>query len=401
MSASIPHGWKEFRLDELADIERRIVDSTNIENGAIYIGLEHITGDGEFTNIRPVQNGQIASSKYKFDDKHILYGKLRPYLRKIALPSFAGVCSTDIVPIRVKPGRAERTYLFYYLRRPQMVSLAEARSAGANLPRISPSALEEFPILAPSNVAEQCRIAAILEKADTIRRQRRQAIGETDSLLRAAFLDMFGDPATNARSFEICAVERVLSRIRSGTQSGPFGSALKKEEYVPDGIPVWGIDNVENNRFRPDARLFITPSKFEQLKRYDVQHGEILISRAGTVGRICIAEPETDKSLINTNLVRISLNSQAMRPEYFVTLFTSFPDRLSRLRANKKQNSFSFLNPAALRTIQIPRAPMELQKTFAKIYWSVRRARELSESGRSADEQLFGSLTQRGFSGEL
>jgi hypothetical protein len=204
VSVSIPPGWKEFRLGELADIERRIVDPTSIQSGSIYIGLEHITGEGEFTNFGRVQNGEIESSKFAFNEKHILYGKLRPYLRKIALPSFAGVCSTDIVPIRVKPARAERTYLFHYLRRPQLVSVAEARSVGANLPRISPRVLEGFPILAPSNVAEQRRIAAILDTAESTRRKRRQALAEADALLHGSYLKTVGiqNPEYNSWSLD-------------------------------------------------------------------------------------------------------------------------------------------------------------------------------------------------------
>ena len=68
-------------------------------DGTTYVGLEHITSDGAFLNVQTVANGELASVKFRFTEKHILYGKLRPYLSKIALPHFSGVCSTDILPI--------------------------------------------------------------------------------------------------------------------------------------------------------------------------------------------------------------------------------------------------------------------------------------------------------------
>jgi restriction endonuclease S subunit len=307
---------------------------------------------------------------------------------------------SSIAIIRPDRGRLDARYLGYFLRTPHALAEATRRRTGSALRRIILKDLKRLPVPAPP-LPEQRRIAAILDKADVIRRKRGKAIKEADKLLRATFLDMFGDPTANPRGFEICPVERVLSRIRPGTQSGPFGSALKKVEYVDDGVPVWTIENVENDRFRPDPRLFITLCKFEQLRRYDVRQGDILISRAGTVGRLCIAEPNVSASIINTNLVRVSLDSRAMRPEFFVTLFTSFPDRLSRLRANQKDNSFSFLNPATLRTIRIPKPPAELQNRFADFYWAIRRTRDLLEAGCTANDELFLSLLQRAFRGQL
>lgn|SRR5262249_50074176 len=96
---------------------------------------------------------------------------------------FEGVCSTDILPIL--PGRnVNRDYLYHYLRQPKMIDLATTRSAGANLPRISPKVLDEFEVLLPS-LQEQCRIAAILDQADALREKRRRAIVKLHALLQS------------------------------------------------------------------------------------------------------------------------------------------------------------------------------------------------------------------------
>ena len=251
------------------------------------------------------------------------------------------------------------------------------------------------------NKDEQRRIASILDKADGIRRKREEAITMSDRLLRAAFLKIFGDPTINPHGF---AFERITSHLierRTGTQSGPFGSALKKREYVEDGIPVWGVDNVQQNRFVNVPKLFITEDKFEQLKRYKVMTDDVLISRAGTVGRMCIAKPTVEKSIISTNLVRVVLNNDSLLPEYFVSLFTYLSHRLGALKANNKSNAFTFLNPKTLRALEIPIPPMELQMEFKTVTEEVEEHLALSRGQLGGLDELFESLSKRSVHGAL
>lgn len=290
-----------------------------------------------------------------------------------------------------------QSYLWHWFQAPHTRQKIKKLIRGIHLYPRDVAELE-IPLPPPD---EQRRIALILDKADAIRRKRRQALAEIDALLRATFLHMFGDPATNPKGFDVGPVKQVLSRDRAGTQSGPFGAALKKHEYVSEGIPVWGIENVENNNFNPNMRLFVTAEKFAELKRYDVRDGDVLISRAGTVGRMCIARPPVEKSILSTNLVRVSLDRRKMLPEYFVTLFTSFPDRLSRLRANKKDNAFSFLNPGTLKVLEVPQPGIDLQTEFAKRVSAIAKTKQLRLKAIEMGDELFGTLSQRAFRGEL
>src|SRR5436305_13069595 len=106
--------WKTSLLSEVATIERSSVQPGQIKTGTTYVGLEHIESGGAFLDPKPVAAGIIASSKFLFSENHVLYGKLRPYLGKIACPEFGGICSTDIVPILPGP-RIDRRYLFHFL----------------------------------------------------------------------------------------------------------------------------------------------------------------------------------------------------------------------------------------------------------------------------------------------
>jgi len=189
---------RRVALQDVATIERQVVEPSEIEDGTLYVGLENIESGGRFIGVSPVDAGELASSKFAFTQRHVLYGKLRPYLAKVARPDFEGICSTDILPILPGPD-LDRGYLTWLLLTPQMVALAASRATGANLPRLSPTALAEMSVPLPP-LSEQRRISEILDKADALRAKRREAIAQLNTLARAIFLDMFGDPVINPKA---------------------------------------------------------------------------------------------------------------------------------------------------------------------------------------------------------
>ena len=90
--------WKTVALGEIAAVERSSMQPEQIKAGTTYVGLEHIESSGTFLGPKPVGAGALASSKFQFTQRHILYGKLRPYLAKIACPDFSGICSRTSCP---------------------------------------------------------------------------------------------------------------------------------------------------------------------------------------------------------------------------------------------------------------------------------------------------------------
>lgn len=74
------NGWRTVALQDVATIERDIINASAIEDGVLYVGLENIESGGNFLGVRMVDAGELASSKFAFTSKHLLYGKLRPYL---------------------------------------------------------------------------------------------------------------------------------------------------------------------------------------------------------------------------------------------------------------------------------------------------------------------------------
>ena len=301
----------------------------------------------------------------------------------------------------LRPGPDVDPYYFgHYFKTASYRRVVSQLASGVNINNLKKEHLDNIQIPLPP-LAEQRRIAEILDAADALRAKRREALAQLDTLLQSTFLDMFGDPVTNPLRWRVGRLKDYFSKTRAGTCCGPFGSALKKHEYVEDGIPVWGIDNVKPNQFLQERSLFITPEKFAELQRYSVESGDILISRAGTVGRMCVAVPTVEQSIIGTNLIRLTLDPSAMSPVFFASLYTFCGERLPGLRASGDDRAYSFLNTTRLKSLVVPLPPLDMQCRFAAIVQSVEQQKTRQRAHLAELDTLFASLQSRAFRGDL
>ena len=313
------------------------------------------------------------------------------HTRSIKYVDFEFAMGADGTKVLVPKVESDTKYLYYALNAVEIPAAAYSRHY---------KYLKETQIPLPP-LTEQKRIAKILDAADALRAKRREALAQLAALLQSTFLDMFGDPATNPLGWRVGRLKDYFSKTRAGTCCGPFGSALKKHEYVEDGIPVWGIDNVKSNQFIQERSLFITPEKFAELRRYSVESGDILISRAGTVGRMCVAVPTVEQSIIGTNLIRLTLDPGAMLPIFFTSLYTCCGERLSGLRASGDDKAYSFLNTTRLKSLLVPTPPMDLQLRFGTVVESIERQEATQRAHLAELDALVASLQCRAFQGEL
>ncbi|MBW4451697.1 MAG: restriction endonuclease subunit S [Nostoc indistinguendum CM1-VF10] len=145
-------------------------------------------------------------------------------------------------------------------------------------------------------------------------------------------------------------------------KTGPFGSLLKKHEHQKEGIPVLGIENIAAMRFIRGSKIHITKEKAEELSGYDVQPGDILVSRSGTVGEVCVVPDDIGEARISTNLMRISIVSQSISPFLFCLLFNGSPYVLSQVSELCKGSTRNFLNQDILLSIVFPIPPFEEQQ---------------------------------------
>lgn len=397
MSITLKTTFPMKRLGDVAEVDRDIIDASDIADQTKYVGLEHIEGESGAVSPLLVANGELASAKHRFSPAHVLYGKLRPYLSKIACPSFAGVCSTDIVPIR--PGRhLDRRYLYHILRHPEYIALASSRSQGANLPRLSPKQLEDFEIPFPKLDVQE-NIAGVLDKADAIRRKRQHALRLTDDFLRAVFLDMFGDLMTNPLGWPIKPLSEGVVEFEGGR------NVMPTETPRADGVRVLKVSAVTSGEYKPDeSKSFDQTEEFPA--HYIVREGDLLISRANTselVGAVAYVWKTKGKEMLPDKLWRfIWPEERTIEPLFMLHLARSryFREQLIQ-RATGSSGSMKNIGKAKMLEIPIPFPPIDLQRTFSRIAMRSRLASESSVASMKQAETLFSSLQQRAFSGEL
>ncbi|WP_165667640.1 restriction endonuclease subunit S [Metapseudomonas otitidis] len=390
-------GFPIVFLKDIAHIEREIVQAANIEAGERYVGLENINSRGIVCGVVEAAAGQIASAKFRFTADHILYGKLRPYLSKIALPDFSGVCSTDILPL--KPTElVDKRYLWHCLRQPSLVELANSRATGANLPRLSPKQLEDFEVPLPK-LAEQKRIAAILDKADALRAKRRKALEQLDALAQAVFIEMFS--TATAQGWKEVPIELLASQEPGAIRTGPFGSQLLHSEFTDEGVAVLGIDNAVQNEFAWGESRYVSMEKYKQLSRYTVKPGDVIITIMGTCGR-CAVVPQNIPLAINTkHLCCITLDQAKCLPDFLHAYFLRHPLARGYLERTAKGAIMSGLNMGLIKSMPVKLPPLELQAAFVRRIEGIRKQKAILRGHARQLDALFSSLQHRAFRGEL
>ena len=114
---------------------------------------------------------------------------------------------------------------------------------------------------------------------------------------------------------------------------GPFGSALKKHEYSEKGVRVLGIEDVHPNQFLSDRCKYIPEAKFRELTQYKVSDGDVLVTNMGTVGRACYVPAGTERSIISSHLIKVSLDPSKADPSYLCWMLNFSPLVVAQVQA--------------------------------------------------------------------
>jgi type I restriction enzyme, S subunit len=286
---------------------------------------------------------------------------------------------------------ADLRWLMYRLR---SLGLTELNRAAA-IPGLNREDAYRQRLLVPP-VEEQRRFAAVLDKADDVRAKRQTSLALLDTLNDSIFLDI-----ASCEPWPMVAVEDVAGCHKHAIRTGPFGSQLLHSEFVDDGIPVLGIDNAVQDRFVWGRPRFITPEKFKQLRRYQVHPGDVLVTIMGTCGR-CAVVPDDIPVAINTkHLCCITLDQERCLPEFLWACFKYHPEVRRQLGATARGAVMPGLNMGLIKSARLPLPPLRVQQDFMARSRAVSRCEQLLHRARSSVDELFASLQQRAFAGQL
>lgn len=223
--------WKPIRLSDIAVEDRKIVSPESLEAALRpYLGLEQIeSGTGRILSYEG-SSAEGKSTTFAFDESHVLYGKLRPYLNKVVVPMRAGRCSTEIIPLL--PKKVDREFLAFLLRTDAVVNAAMSQKIGSRMPRADMEILLNLEVSVPTEQKEQSEIAARLKaqlaEVETAR-QAAQVQAKDVALLRSRLLtDIFSS---------LKDVPHKTLGDHAPTTSGSTPSRGNKRYWEPAEIP--------------------------------------------------------------------------------------------------------------------------------------------------------------------
>lgn len=265
---------------------------------------------------------------------------------------------------------------------------------GTTRGKLTKGSAEQIPIPLPP-LAEQRRIAAILDQADALRTKRRQALTELNTLTQSIFLEMFGDPGTNSHGLHVEPLGDHLSFVTSGGRGWA-------QYYAPSGSRFIRSLDVQMNYIGNDEPAFVTAPDNAEARRTRVNTGDVLLTITGSlIGRVAPVPAELAGSFVSQHVAILRLDVRRMTPvflSFFLSLESGGQRQIAKLQYGQTKPGLNF---DQIRRLEIPVPPIGVQREFAHRIACKDAVTEIQVASLRAVSDLFASVQQRAFRGEL
>lgn len=280
-------------------------------------------------------------------------------------------------------------YLYWFLK--GNTEYLNSLGRGATFKEISKQIVASIEINVP-DMEQQMQAAENLERVSSIIRLRKKELQKLDDLIKARFVEMF--VATDAASdWPYCTIADVSNDMRTG----PFGSALHHDEFVDSGVFVLGIDNAVENKFSYNRMRYITAEKYQELKRYTVYPGDVIITIMGTVGRSAVIPADMPKAINTKHLACITPNAKMVNAQFLSCAFQVHPDIRAQLQKQCKGAIMDGLNLTIIKGLSFHIPPINLQDRFVGFYEQIDKSKAAVQKALDETQLLFDSLMQKYF----
>ena len=269
--------------------------------------------------------------------------------------------------------------------------ITKISNQSVNQASFSTSSFKKLKISLPP-LAEQHKIAAILDAADSLRQKDQQLVERYTTLSQSLFLEMFGDPVTNPMGWERKKLGDVSNKVTDGTHQSP--------RFLSEGVPFLLVSNIVNNQINFNAKKFISQEDYETLtKNTPIEKDDILYTSVGSYGNPAIVGAET-KFCFQRHIAHIKPNHQLVNVKFLHSmLITSFiknqADKLARGVAQKT------INLKEIKSLEIYLPTLKAQNQFAESIKLIEAQKQQAQASLHKSEALFNSLLQQAFTGEL
>lgn len=311
----------------------------------------------------------------------------------------SGYVGSTMVKLAVKDKKCFSPEFIYRFLQTKSEYL-KRKATGATIMHINRKSLEQLEI-PDLELPTQLHIASILSKAENLIAQRKESIRLLDEFLKSMFLEMFYSNQESEKWKEV-KIEDIADKRKGSMRTGPFGSSLLHSEFTEAGdVKVLGIDNVVTNRFEWKRSRCITLEKFQGLKRYTVFPNDVLISIMATLGRTAVVPQDIPLCINSKHLAAITLDKNIANPFFVAYAFHGHPKIVKQLTNNVKGAIMDGLNLTIIRSIKMKLPPVEMQNKYGEIFQKTEALKSQYQQSLQELENLYGSLSQRAFKGEL
>jgi type I restriction enzyme, S subunit len=407
--SSIPSHWSWKMLDELGSPKRPAVKAGPfgsslkkeyyVESGFRVYGQEQVIAGtlsiGDYY-IDKDKFESLKSCEVKAGD--ILISLVGTFGKVLVVPEIfePGIINPRLVRLSLNPSIINPYFFCHYFQSPLAQHQMKLKSHGGTMDILNTKNISELLVPLPP-LEEQHRIAAILDKASAIRSKRFEAIRLTEELLRAVFLDMFGDPVTNPKGWEVRQLDEVAA-IQSGVTKG---RKLDQSRIV--SVPYMRVANVQDGYLDLNEIKEIEVLSAE-VEKYTLKKGDLLLTEGGDpdkLGRGSVWYEQIPICIHQNHIFRVRSNQALVKPEFLSILIGSERGKKYFLRAAKQTTGIATINMTQLRAFPALLPPLTLQKEYINLVEKQRFMLNHANSHFKEINNLFNSLLHRAFRGEL
>lgn len=411
----VPDGWELTTVDGIkADVNyactggpfgsdltaKDYVDAPGVPviRGANLSGKESRWSDHEFVYVSEEKADELATCLARPGDfiftQRGTIGQVARIPEEVQFERF--VISQSQMKLTVASGRVNPRYLEWYFRSATFREYLSQATLQTGVPHINLGILRRAPVLYPRSQEQQSRIADLLDQADVIRRQRCEAIELTDDLLRATFLEMFGDPLSNPKAWPVAKMGGLLREPpRNGTVASAHGEGRYRVARVGE-VGAWNIAVDSCGRVDLSG---------PDLERFCLADGDIVLARAigseSHLGKASIVSGLRDVLVFDSHLMRVRSDPSEVLPDFLLAWLKSKGGR-SRFMQRAARTAVQFnVNAKQFNDIDVPVPPLALQQEFVLLLAGIRDNMRRMSEGAGRVDSLFTALQDRAFRGGL
>lgn len=344
---------------------------------------------------------EIGSNKVKVHKNDVLLCKINPRINRVWVVAdesdYQSIASSEWIVVRNSSYNPE--FLAWYFKSPRFkkMMISEVTGIGGSLTRAQPRAVAEYPVPVMKR-EDQDKYAEILNKLHSIMEAKKGEVQKLDDLIKARFVEMFGEPIANPMEWPVKRLRELSTLITNGNT--PKGGS---ENYVSEGIMFLRSQNVWRNRVELDEVAYIDEETHASMKKSSLHHKDILITKTGRIntensslGRAALFLGEDNSANINGHVYLVRLKDTVV-PEFVETILTGEAYRRYIRKVcvggiDKRQ-----INVDQVENFPIIVPPYEMQIAFAEFRTQVDKSKVAIQKSLRETQLLFDSLMQEFF----